>query len=954
MQILDIVMFVPGLPMNEDTLIKGSLGGSETAGLCMAKALAAIGHRVTLFCNTEIASRGKDDVMYMPLAAYDGYTVGVPHDVHIAQRLPEVFARKRASRLNVLWCHDLASGAMTEKFMGTMWNIDTIFVLSDFMRKQYIQVYGDTINPVLVQTRNALDATAFNKVQPSKGANKRVFFSARPERGLDNMLELVMPELWKRDPDWVLAIAGYDNPVGHLQGYYAHVAKLVSAAGKRVEWLGALSKRRLYEEMSRASVYAYPTPSRINAKFEEVYCISAIEAQACGLPVVASARGALNEVVTNGRLLQNGDPWTQEFASAMADAIIDCHGINADDRQVLAGKHRGNTWSNVADEWTDLFVSKLNKLALEPERVFRHFWRQSDIVTADTLVQDVSTSARELIKPWAFMHEPDGYRKQYERIGAGHETYVFETARTEQRYLALRDWLRANKDIKTVLDYGCAHGAYAIGLAEETGVEIVGVDIDLHSVKMAREWAAKSKAADKLKFVVCTKLEDLRAVLEKEALPLKYDCIVAQEVLEHVPEPWHTIDVLASLGKHTYITVPFGPWEYASYHNYPWRCHIWHFDQHDLRDMFGKKKGYTVQGMPNAGSIIGDAIGWWVVRFENDTAPCGKIDLLRKRYLQAPRQTVSVNIIAGPGVELTLGWCLSSLVDIADEIVIGDSGMSDIAKTIAAQYGTRLITVEDPKRVGFENARNAVLAASTMDWVLWIDTDERLVDADNLHKYLRNNAMNGYGVRQHHFSVDANIPPDTPVRLFRRALGLRFFGAIHEHPELKLNEGPGTVLMLSDVSIAHVGYVSESVRRSRFGRNLPLLDLDVARYPDRLLQKHFLIRDHVQSARMMLARTGGRLLPEIITHLENAIGLYKKHFLGKPMYSSADSLQYVTEALAMLGRGVEVSSTVHVGGQDIRLSSLPLVRYETQEDYMIDLGERIKRRWSTVTAQYAA
>ena len=46
-----IAFFVPGMPFDGSTLTHSSLGGSETAALCMARELAALKHSVKVFSN---------------------------------------------------------------------------------------------------------------------------------------------------------------------------------------------------------------------------------------------------------------------------------------------------------------------------------------------------------------------------------------------------------------------------------------------------------------------------------------------------------------------------------------------------------------------------------------------------------------------------------------------------------------------------------------------------------------------------------------------------------------------------------------------------------------------------------------------------------------------------------------------------------------------------------------
>ncbi len=71
-------------------------------------------------------------------------------------------------------------------------------------------------------------------------------------------------------------------------------------------------------------------------------------------------------------------------------------------------------------------------------------------------------------------------------------------------------------------------------------------------------------------------------------------------------------------------------------------------------------------------------------------------------------------MIAGPGAEHTLRWSLESSRDVVDEMVIGDCGMSEEAKRIAAEFGATVVPASDPVKEGFEVPRNQALAMARM------------------------------------------------------------------------------------------------------------------------------------------------------------------------------------------------------------------------------------------------
>lgn len=258
----------------------------------------------------------------------------------------------------------------------------------------------------------------------------------------------------------------------------------------------------------------------------------------------------------------------------------------------------------------------------------------------------------------------------------------------------------------------------------------------------------------------------------------------------------------------------------------------------------------------------------------------------------------------------TLYRCLDSVRDIADEIIVCDTGSADRTMEIAREYTDKVYQI--PWDDDFAAARNQSIARATKDWMLWIDADECLIGAEQLSKYLRANMYNGYVIRQHHYAIDAEFKPDVPVRLFRNHLGIRFFGCVHEHPETALNDGVNPAVILSDVHIMHDGYVTEAVRRKRFLRNLPMVLKDRKLHPNRRLGLIFLARDYIHLARYEMERTHGQMTERARKYLERAAAVHREHFRSPddPLYSHSFPL-YQT-ALELMGEGLELGYFLEV------------------------------------------
>jgi glycosyltransferase involved in cell wall biosynthesis len=148
-----------------------------------------------------------------------------------------------------------------------------------------------------------------------------------------------------------------------------------------VAYVGSLSQPELARAMARISIFSYPST------FEEMYCVSAVEAMAAGALVVATDLGALPETTLGYGDLVPYDPkgdrreFTDRYlmrlqkaveaADESSDALIArCYA------QVQA-INAGHTWTIRAAEWERKIVSwKAERMAKLGSRTLQTSWNQ--------------------------------------------------------------------------------------------------------------------------------------------------------------------------------------------------------------------------------------------------------------------------------------------------------------------------------------------------------------------------------------------------------------------------------------------------------------------------------------------------------------------------------------------------------------------------------------------------
>jgi len=203
----------------------------------------------------------------------------------------------------------------------------------------------------------------------------------------------------------------------------------------------------------------------------------------------------------------------------------------------------------------------------------------------------------------------------------------------------------------------------------------------------------------------------------------------------------------------------------------------------------------------------------------------------------AARRTPRLSIVMiAKDEERFLRGCLESVWEVADEIVLVDTGSSDATAQIALEFGAKVIS--HPWNEDFSEARNVSLAHATGDWALWIDADERLAQGHaDLLRYLIENAepnVGGYMVNIRNIMREGEEPEvfwHRACRLFRLLPTVRFRGRIHEQNLPSIQEA-GYVCAMSQLTLDHYGYVARVMDdRDKHERFIRMLTREVTENP---------------------------------------------------------------------------------------------------------------------------
>jgi glycosyltransferase involved in cell wall biosynthesis len=896
---MQIALTTGGLDFNGASLERGVVGGSETALICVARELAKLGHDIRVYC--ECSQPGVfDGVQYLPNKAFQQHNAFNNLDVHVSSRWPEFLAMKTPAALRVLWCHDVCPDTEERQWLGGMYQTDYMMLLSDYHIADYV-AKQPKLEPHIWKTSNGVDLETIDANQAPK-VPKKLIYTSRPERGLLYLLRDIMPEVIKRHPDAKLYHCCYDLSGAmelppHIRYIHEECVRLSKSMPQNVIAMPGQTKASLYKHISSAELMVYSTD------FPEISCISAMEAQACGTPIITTDGFALSETVGDSSGVKlAGSPKDPDYIRLFVEGV--CELLDNDEARQFAAEagrkyveEQGYTWAAVAKSWADEFERRLTeRIRLRPRDVVSQLVRNNDLKTAQlTADRHGCTDLTDFLTPVRPLVPQDRVLTEYRLAARGRFQYVAELLRV------------VGARPMRVLELGASAVSAGVAFAKWLPQAQIVVQAEDEAVReLLRAHAVRQDYEN---------LEVVGGLGGTDVEP--FDLILLPEVLEYEHSPHVRVRDLQNqfLKKNGLIAAitRFGTSQTTVRGiGQEWQPErLWNFDLRDLQSMFGEARDFnaTFCSMDDAENTevnaAGELQGYWCCVFRNGSSPA-RIPVQEKAKRTRPYQTIATCMIAS-NEEDWISGAIKSVMPVSDRVIVTLNNSTDHTERICQELG---VTVRHTEFDNFAQVRNESKADVDADWIMWIDADERLAGVGNLRRYLTGAVFEGFAIRQNHLMLDLPGSYDLPVRVFRNRPEYQFLGYIHEHcedtSEQPFDDPIMPTMMLPDVDIAHYGYLNERVRRFKCSaRNMELLLRNVKDNgkKGRMLTWVLVIRDYLNMVKWHLERNKV-IQPGSREHalLQAAVDTYIVKFENSGHRYDTLAFPMYQEALAFMGQ----------------------------------------------------
>ena len=274
------------------------------------------GHQVTIYCNPDSAiddintvgikhateDKLSNNIETFRVALHNNHDIYHSHFDNLHYEVANETTRPIVFTQH-WWPHKDTINHAQSLSAKNVWAVPPTNYMHEFDRRVGIQSKGTVYH--------GIDLTLFQPVATQK--TERLLFVGRisPEKNLDMALSIANKN--KTDLDIIGKIALKN------QQYYNSLKHLID--GKNIRYLGTKSHEELISYYSSARALIFPSD------ITEAFGLTAIEAQACGTPVIMKRGGSRTELIEEGKtgfLCETDEEFTTAIASVDKLRAIDC------------------------------------------------------------------------------------------------------------------------------------------------------------------------------------------------------------------------------------------------------------------------------------------------------------------------------------------------------------------------------------------------------------------------------------------------------------------------------------------------------------------------------------------------------------------------------------------------------------------------------------------------------
>ena len=339
------IVFFCGLsaePWSPKSLDQGGIGGSETAVIHLAKRLAQKGWEVTVYNWCENDDGVYDGVTYKN---YWSFQTNTKFNIVVFWRSPMWLDSNIDAKKVFVDMHDVPNAA--EFTPERLAKITKIMVKSKYHRDLFPNVPDEKFCII----PNGIDVTRYDEA--IERIPHSAIYSSAPNRGLDILLDM-WPTIRQRIPDatlrifygWKTYFELQKNDPQAIAWMQKMKDRVASMADQGVIDMGRVGQKELAVWQKKSSAWLYPT------SFQEISCITAMEAQAAGCFPVCSNFAALEETAQHGFKI-DGDPAEPVYQMHFIEAALKA--LQGDGDRLAMSDWSKSTfgWDAVTERWNE-------------------------------------------------------------------------------------------------------------------------------------------------------------------------------------------------------------------------------------------------------------------------------------------------------------------------------------------------------------------------------------------------------------------------------------------------------------------------------------------------------------------------------------------------------------------------------------------------------------------------